>query len=296
MAFPVVDSLRTIEFGTPGESRSRLVDFIVNGNKRATAGLLNDYADEGEPVEHVGECLAMVDNAGRHVATLCVTRVVISRFAEVPDEFALAEAEGDLNAADFRASHFEYWSNVGATITDDTQVVQVYFDLLTHRLRPLQPGDADWILRACQDAEIQRWTTVPRPYTRLHAESFVRDQAGERLANAIIDARTGEPAGVAGIHNVIDGVATIGYWVAPWARRRGAASTAMRILPSLAARLGSVQALQATIAETNMASRRAAERAGFLPTTTCDDECPDGDAMVAGLSYRRGIGAGSLEG
>lgn len=286
MSFPVVDGLRSIEFGTPGESRVRLVDFIVNGKKRATAGLLHDYAKEGEAVEHVGECLAMVDNDGRHVATLQVTRVNVSRFFNVPDEFALAEAEGDLNAADFRASHLDYWTKAGETITDGTQVVQVYFNLLTHRLRPVQTDDAEWIHRACQDAEVQRWTTVPRPYTREHAESFVRDQAGERLANAIIDARTGEPAGMAGIHHITNGVATVGYWVAPWARLRGAASTAMCILPTLAARLGNARIVQATIAETNTASRRTAERAGFALAGTSDDHCPDGDCQVAGLAYQ----------
>ena len=35
--FQVVDNLRSIEFGTSGESRTRLIDFIINGNKRATA-------------------------------------------------------------------------------------------------------------------------------------------------------------------------------------------------------------------------------------------------------------------
>ena len=133
--FPRIDGLRTIEFGTPGESRRRLVDFVIHGNKRATAGLLSEYETEGEKVEHVGELLAMVDNEGRHVATLQVTRVEVLRFADVPDEFALAEAEGDLNAADFRASHFDYWTKVGETITDDTQVVTVYFDLLPEIVR-----------------------------------------------------------------------------------------------------------------------------------------------------------------
>lgn len=127
--FPRVDGLRTIEFGTPGESRQRLVDFVLHGNKRATAGLLSEYEAEGEEVEHVGELLAMVDNDGRHVATLEVTRVEVLRFADVPDEFALAEAEGDLNAADFRASHLDYWTKAGETVTDDTPVVTVYFDL-----------------------------------------------------------------------------------------------------------------------------------------------------------------------
>ena len=286
MAFPIVDGLRSIEFGTPGDSRANLVNLIVHGEKRATAGLLHDYAKEGEPVEHVGECLAMVDNAGRQVATLRVTRVDVSRFIDVPDEFALAEAEGDLCAEDFRASHRQYWTNIGETITDDTEVVQLYFELLTHRLRPLRVDDAEWIYRACQDAEVQRWTLVPRPYTREHAESFVRDQAGERFANAVIDARTGEPAGVAGIHGISNGVATVGYWIAPWARRRGAASTAMRILPTLAARLDTVHTVQATIAETNTASRRTAERSGFTLASASVDQCPDGDCQVTGLAYR----------
>ena len=283
--FKVVDNLRSIEFGTPGESRARLVDFIVNGNKRATAGLLDDYAKESEPIEVVGECLAMLDNSDKHVATLRVTRVEVSRFINVPDEFALTEAEGDLNAADFRASHRDYWSRIGEAITDDTQIVQVYFELLTHRLRPLQSSDADWIYHACQDAEVQRWTKIPRPYTREHAKSFVIDQNGELLATAIINSRTGEPAGVAGIHHIKDGVATVGYWIAPEARRTGAASTALRILPSIAKRLGQVHTVRAVIAEINVASRATAERAGFNIARKSAEQCPDGATQTAALDY-----------
>jgi uncharacterized protein YhfF/ribosomal protein S18 acetylase RimI-like enzyme len=283
--FKVVDNLRSIEFGTPGESRARLVDFIVNGNKRATAGLLDDYAKESEPIEVVGECLAMLDNSDKHVATLRVTRVEVSRFINVPDEFALTEAEGDLNAADFRASHSDYWSRIGEAITDDTQIVQVYFELLTHRLRPLQSSDADWIYHACQDAEVQRWTKIPRPYTREHAKSFVIDQNGELLATAIINSRTGEPAGVAGIHHIKDGVATVGYWIAPEARRAGAASTALRILPSIAKRLGQVHTVRAVIAEINVASRATAERAGFNIARKSAEQCPDGATQTAALDY-----------
>ena len=134
--FPRIDGLRSIEFGTPGKSRETLVNLVLHGSKRATAGLVDDYAIENEPVEHVGELLAMVDNDGIHVGTLRVTRVEILRFADVPDEFALAEAEGDVNAADFRASHLSYWTGVGETIDDDTKVVTVYFDLLPEIVRP----------------------------------------------------------------------------------------------------------------------------------------------------------------
>jgi hypothetical protein len=41
------------------------------------------------------------------------------------------------------------------------------------RLRPWRADDADAVLAACQDAEIQRWTEVPVPYRREHAEGFV---------------------------------------------------------------------------------------------------------------------------
>lgn len=133
--FPRIDGLRSIEFGTPGPSREKLVDLVLHGNKRATAGLLTDYEAEGEPVEHVGELLAMVDNSAAHVGTLRVTRVEVVRFKDVPDEFALAEAEGDLNAADFRASHSAYWSAHGASVSDDALVVTLYFDLLPEIVR-----------------------------------------------------------------------------------------------------------------------------------------------------------------
>lgn len=124
--------MRTIEFGTPGPSREKLVNLILHGQKRATAGLLiGDYEAEGEPIEHVGELLAIVNNDGKHVGTMKVTRVEVLRFADVPDEFALAEAEGDMNSADFRASHLAYWTRVGETVTDNTLIVTVYFDLMT---------------------------------------------------------------------------------------------------------------------------------------------------------------------
>jgi RimJ/RimL family protein N-acetyltransferase len=287
--FPLVDDLRSIEFGTPGKSRENLVNFIINGNKRATAGLAADYEKEGEEVEFVGECLSMVNTDGNHVATLQVTRVDISRFADVPDEFALAEAEGDLNAADFRGSHMEYWTKAGETVTNDTMINQIYFTLLTHRLRNLEYSDAEWITRACQDEEVQRWTKIPRPYTQQHAESFIADNNGDLAAWAIIDSRSQEPVGVCGIHHITNGVASVGYWVAPWGRKSGAASTALQVLRTHAKRLGNAHTLQATIAETNTASRRTAERAGFQLIGKSDETCPNGDSQEHGLTYQLSI-------
>ncbi len=131
MSFPIVNGMRTIEFGNPGESREKLISLILDGNKRATAGTLEwDYIAENEPIETVGEKLAVLDNENRHIATIQVTHVELKRFADVPTEFALAEAEGDLSGDDFRASHFDFWSRLGLDIKDETEIVLVYFDLI----------------------------------------------------------------------------------------------------------------------------------------------------------------------
>ena len=131
MTFPIVNGLRTVEFGNTGESRDKLISLILDGNKRATAGTLEwDYIAENEPIETVGEKIAVVDNDNQHIATIQVNRVEVKRFADVPDEFALAEAEGDLSGDDFRASHFGFWSKLCLPITGETEIVLVYFDLV----------------------------------------------------------------------------------------------------------------------------------------------------------------------
>jgi len=38
--FPVLNGLRSVEFGTLGESRTNLVNLILHGQKRAMAGLI----------------------------------------------------------------------------------------------------------------------------------------------------------------------------------------------------------------------------------------------------------------
>jgi uncharacterized protein YhfF len=131
MAFPVVNGLRGIDFGTPGEFREKLINLVLEGKKKATAGLFEwDYQAQDEPIEHVGEKLAVINSNGRHVATIQATKVEVVRFADVPDEFAIAEGEGDLSGDEFREGHQRYWSKQGFEITDDTKVVLLYFELV----------------------------------------------------------------------------------------------------------------------------------------------------------------------
>ena len=127
---PRIDGLRIIEFGSVGASRDKLLNFIFNGSKRATAGLLQDYEDDGEPLEDIGEVLVVVGNQSEEVGRIRITKIEVKSFIDVPDEFALAEAEGDLTAEDFRNSHRAFWSEYGIKVQDETKVVLLYFELL----------------------------------------------------------------------------------------------------------------------------------------------------------------------
>ena len=160
---------------------------------------------------------------------------------------------------------------------------------LAHHLRELHIDDAEWIYRACQDSEIQRWTMVPRPYTRKHAESFVHDHGGELAAYAIVNSSHNEPVGVVGIHDVRDGIASVGYWVAPWGRGYRAATDALFVLQSIIVRDTEAHTVRALIAETNAASRRTAELAGFTMAGTDENTCPDGLNQVTALRYEKPV-------
>jgi RimJ/RimL family protein N-acetyltransferase len=138
-------------------------------------------------------------------------------------------------------------------------------------LRPLRPGDAEAVLRACQDPEIQRWTNIPRPYLPRHAIDFVTtytEQAwrtGTGAPLGVFDAATGDLLGSNGLIMVQRDyrVGEVGYWVAPWARGRGVATAATRAV----ARWGQTElgleriAWRAEVG--NQASRIVAHRLGF---------------------------------
>jgi uncharacterized protein YhfF len=127
--WPRVDGLRSLELGTPGEMRAWLDGLVVEGRKRATAGLLAEYQTEGEELERVGERLAVLDDDGRSVATVEITQVDVLPFGQVPWDFAAAEDEGDTNIEEWRAGHLRYWAAEGTAVDDHTQVVCLRFAL-----------------------------------------------------------------------------------------------------------------------------------------------------------------------
>lgn len=136
-------------------------------------------------------------------------------------------------------------------------------------LRPWQEGDADAVHRACQDPGIQRWTTVPSPYTREDAVNWVTRvapeswQAGTATPLAVVDSTTGELLAAVGLHLIRGDRCEVGYWCAPWARGRDVVSDAVPVLCRWGfAELG-LHRIEVVIAQGNWASRAVAQKCGF---------------------------------
>ncbi|GLZ53073.1 GNAT family N-acetyltransferase [Actinomycetospora sp. NBRC 106378] len=138
------------------------------------------------------------------------------------------------------------------------------------RLRPWRDDDAEAIFRACQDADVQRFTTVPSPYRREDADWFlahyVHDVEAEGGASFCVEGLTapGRVAGSMALLHVRDGVGEIGYWCAPEVRGRGWTSDALATLAAWTFAERDCRRLELTVEPANAASLGAARRAGFV--------------------------------
>lgn len=135
-------------------------------------------------------------------------------------------------------------------------------------LRPLSAEDADEVCAACQDPDIQRWTSVPSPYRRGDAVEYVTEAAPAAWQQggavfAVVDPATDRIAGSIGAHGIHDGVAHVGYWTAAPARGRGLTSDALRTLTRWFLRERGAARVELIVEPANVASVRVAEAAGF---------------------------------
>ncbi|MGH8793597.1 MAG: GNAT family N-acetyltransferase [Stackebrandtia sp.] len=138
-------------------------------------------------------------------------------------------------------------------------------------LRPARETDLDAIYKACQDAEMQRWTTIPRPYEREHAEGFLRFaedgwRRGEKAVFVMADAddRYCGSVDLRLNHGGDPGSAEVGFHTAPWARGKGYMTEATRRVCAYAFEELDVERVVWRAMVGNDGSRRVADKAGFV--------------------------------
>jgi ribosomal-protein-serine acetyltransferase len=133
-------------------------------------------------------------------------------------------------------------------------------------LRPFEEGDAGDLLAAGADPEIRRWMPWASTQTRQTAIDWCTTHAHPDPARAMNFAIIGGDrfVGSVGLGRTdwTDGRVEIGYWIAPWARRKGYAVEATLGASAYAFQKG-MHRIELLTAVTNLASQGVAEKAGF---------------------------------
>jgi RimJ/RimL family protein N-acetyltransferase len=144
------------------------------------------------------------------------------------------------------------------------------------RLRPPRDTDVARITAICQDAEVQRWTRVPYPYTEAHAQGFVAN-----AADALAEGRGLSLVGVGEDDEVVASIGLsidprdfsgeLGYWVAPDARRRRLATRGCRLVLRWAFDVAKLGYVALWAAADNEGSNALARSLGFTHEGTSRD-------------------------
>jgi uncharacterized protein YhfF len=103
-------------FGDSVELADELIDLVVRGQKRATAGSLAEYESEGVAVPKAGDRWIACDGRGRPRAVIRTTEVRVGPLSSVDDQFAWDEGEGDRTKADWLRNHTAYFTRLHASL------------------------------------------------------------------------------------------------------------------------------------------------------------------------------------
>ncbi len=122
------------QFGLGREQGDRLLDDVLRGTKRATAGALAVYEHDGEPLPARGDFSVVTDGTGGGRCVIRTTRVDVVPFDRVGADHAYAEGEGDRSLRQWRTSHWDFFACElaarGLAPAPDMLVVCERFDVL----------------------------------------------------------------------------------------------------------------------------------------------------------------------
>ena len=133
-------------------------------------------------------------------------------------------------------------------------------------LSPPREHDVDAVFAACQDAELQRYTTVPVPYTAGDAASFVGEfvpQAWSDGTEYVFGIRHGVDAPLMGVVAWQRERSAVGYWLDAQHRGRGVMTEAVRGLLDWVFTHDDVDLLHWECYAGNTGSAIVAQRTGF---------------------------------
>lgn len=154
-------------FGDTIEFADVLAHVVLDGPKRATAGLIAEMEADGDPYPKAGDHWIVVDGQGAPRAVIQTREVRIAPFHTVDEAFAWDEGEGDRGLAFWRRVHIDHFERscrrIGLSWSEDLDVFFERFDVVWPKVTARRP-----ILR--RPATEKEW----RAYHELRRSLFER--------------------------------------------------------------------------------------------------------------------------
>jgi uncharacterized protein YhfF len=113
-------------FGDSPALADELIAFVVDGPKRATAGLVPAYAADGEPLPRIGSHWVACDGSGRPRVVLRTLELRVGPLRSVDAQFAWDEGEYDRTLESWLEGHRRYFGRecerIGIEFSDDVEI------------------------------------------------------------------------------------------------------------------------------------------------------------------------------
>ena len=124
-------------FGLTVEEADDLGALVLQGPKRATAGLVADFETEGTPLPQVGDYNVFVLGDGKPAGVIRTSDIRIGPLSSVDEQFAWDEGEGDRSLAYWLDVHRDYCRRrleaLGLPYSEAVAVTFERFDLVWPR-------------------------------------------------------------------------------------------------------------------------------------------------------------------
>lgn len=154
-------------------------------------------------------------------------------------------------------------------------------------LRKVEPDDLPLLYAWENDAQAWQDSSTHNPLSREDLRSYIMQTTGDiyrdgQLRLIICLTRSDEPVGCVDLYDVDvrNRKAAVAIYVAPACRNQGVAGQALKELISYVSRILQFRLLYAVTRQTNTASLRAFQSAGFQTVCTLSDWTLEGDACL----------------
>lgn len=148
-------------FGDAAQMADDLLDCVLHGPKRATAGLLAEFESEGEPLPAVGSHWGLLDGSGVPRAVVETTDVRVGPVVSVDHAFAWDEGENDRTREGWLDAHRTFFRRQGVEDPDGEPCVFERFRVVWP-----EPDETVWFADGVRELRVDERSWMIETITR----------------------------------------------------------------------------------------------------------------------------------